>query len=89
MTPTSSEQEHARAVVAEAMKLPPDIRESVALELLESIEDRPADADAAKTAWREEIARRVEDVKTGSVELVDAKQALAEARQRLRERYGV
>lgn len=67
MTPTSSDQERARDLVAQAMALPPAVRESVALKLLESIEDRPADADAVKTAWREEIARRIEAVRNGTM----------------------
>lgn len=88
-TPLTPEQERARAIIAQAMALPAELREDIAFELLNSVEPPPDDPEEVRKAWREEIARRVEDIEAGRVELVDAKQALAEARQRLRERYGV
>ena len=58
--------------------------------LLVAGEDGLADEpDAVREAWRAELARRVADVESGRVATVDADEVLAQARQRLRERYGV
>lgn len=58
--------------------------------LLDDLPEQSADdSEAVKRAWRAEIARRIEDIRAGRVELIDAKHSAAEMRNRLREKYGV
>lgn len=68
----------AREVLEDALNLPDEERADVAAALLESL-DGPADP-AAEEAWRAEIARRLQEVKDGTVELVPWQ----EVRRRLR-----
>ena len=49
----------------------------------------PDDPDAGRDVWRAEFARRIEDIRAGRITPIDARQALADARQRLRHRYGL
>jgi putative addiction module component (TIGR02574 family) len=54
-------------VLADALQLDGEARAALASELLASL-DGPADADAEQ-AWGEEIARRIEAIEAGTVEL--------------------
>ncbi|MCE9562436.1 MAG: hypothetical protein K8U57_10325 [Planctomycetes bacterium] len=45
--------------------------------------------EEVKTAWRDEIARRVTSIVDGTAVLVDGKESLARMRKRLAEKYGV
>src|SRR5262249_10524781 len=58
----------ARRILQEALHLPDEERAEVAATLLESL-DGPADP-GAEQAWREEIARRLEQVRRGEAVLV-------------------
>lgn len=50
--------------------------------------ERPADAtDDAKSAWKEEIARRIEDMRTGRVEAIDAQGSAARLLQKMLRKY--
>jgi putative addiction module component (TIGR02574 family) len=88
MTPATPEQDHVRDIVAEAMKLPPDVRESVALELLDSIEESPEDPEAVKKAWQEELERRMKSVRDGTVRTYSVEETMAYLRQTIAERDG-
>ncbi len=70
-------------VFAAAMRLPPPERARLASDLLHSLEEAERDAGAAK-AWTTELDRRLDDVRTGRVELVD----LDEVKRRMSERRG-
>lgn len=49
---------------------------------------QPANApDEVKTAWKEEIARRIEDMRTGRVEAIDAQGSAARLLQKMRKKY--
>jgi putative addiction module component (TIGR02574 family) len=61
-------------IEAEAMKLSPREREQLADTLYVSLDDQ----EEIDEAWREEIARRIEEVQTGAVQLIPAEQVLAE-----------
>ncbi len=51
--------------------------------------EQPADDPAAvKTAWKEEIARRLEDMRTGRVEAIDAQGSAARLLQKMLRKYG-
>lgn len=55
------------ALLADALRLSPEVRAELAAELLASL-DGPADPDA-ETAWAAEIERRVDAIEAGSVAL--------------------
>lgn len=57
----------AKAVLADALRLRPEERAELAVEVLASL-DGPADADA-ESAWEQEVRRRIEAIDAGTVEL--------------------
>jgi putative addiction module component (TIGR02574 family) len=67
------------------MELTPGDRAELAHRLIASI-DPFEDEDPAEVerAWDEELARRIEDVRSGRVQLIPASEVLAQARARLR-----
>lgn len=65
MTPTTPEPE--TAVLELGLQLPADVRERVALRLLDSLEPPGHDPDAHRRAWREEIGRRLDAVRRGEM----------------------
>ena len=54
-----------KEVLDEALRLAPDDRASVAVELLESLEASPEDASEVEAAWAAEIERRARRVLRG------------------------
>ena len=58
------------------MSLPPSVRKDVALRLLESLED--VDQDLVDASWTTEIASRVEEIVSGSIEMIPGEQVFAE-----------
>ena len=60
-------------ILREALKLPPEGRAALAGTLIESL-DQEVDADA-EAAWAVEIARRISEIDSGSVHLVDWSEA--------------
>jgi putative addiction module component (TIGR02574 family) len=65
----------------QALALPPDERARLAHDIISSL-DGPADPGAAEE-WVREIERRVREVKSGAVKLVDWKDARARILKRL------
>ena len=57
----------ADALLADALRLSPEVRAELAAELLASL-DGPADPDA-EAAWAAEIERRVDAIEAGTVPL--------------------
>ena len=57
----------AEALLADALRLSPEVRAQLAAELLASL-DGPADPDA-EAAWAAEIERRVDAIEAGTVAL--------------------
>lgn len=70
----------AAVVEAAALRLPRAERASLAARLLSSLEDR----DEIEAAWAEEIERRVRQVDSGEVQLLDGEEVMAELRTLLR-----
>lgn len=64
------------------LMLPPESRASLAAALIESL-DEGVDADAEST-WIEEVRRRDAEIRTGTVKLKPAHEAIREARELLR-----
>ncbi len=68
---------------AEVLELPPHQRARLAQRLIESLdEDAAEDPAAVERAWEEEIQRRLEEHRTGTVRTVPAADVFAEARSR-------
>lgn len=64
----------------EAMKLPPEARADLADWLWVSVESR----ESVQAAWDAEIARRIEEIESGKVELIPAEEVLARIDEKLR-----
>ena len=64
MTPDATE------LLKRALALTPEERAELAGSLLESLDDPPNDPEAVEAAWKEEIARRIEDVDSGKVNTI-------------------
>ena len=76
-------------VLAAALDLPTDERARLAHELLLSLGESEVDGDEGiATAWADEIARRLQEVRSGAVELVDFEEVDAYVGQRLDELRG-
>lgn len=71
MTPKASE------VLAKALQLSPQERELLIDELVESLDEGPAEA-GAEEAWAGEIKRRVDEIRSGKVKLIPGEQVLRE-----------
>lgn len=66
------------AVIEQALRLSADERAKLIELLLDSLEE--ADDPGHEAAWAEVIDRRMRDITEGRVELVDAADAMAQAR---------
>ena len=60
----------ADKVLAEALDLPTEARARIAHELLRSLDEEPEEPRDVTEAWTGEIARRLQEVIDGSVELM-------------------
>jgi putative addiction module component (TIGR02574 family) len=76
------------ALIQEAMRLPLDERATLIGRLLQTLEDDGDElsGEAWDAAWSEEIERRVRDIDSGAIELVDGDEALARIRARITSR---
>jgi len=71
MTPKVSE------VLAQAMQLSPQERELLIDQLVESLDEEPAEA-GPEEAWADEIKRRVDEIRSGRVKLIPGEEVLRE-----------
>ena len=71
-------------VEAEALELPPRERALLAHRLIASLEGEGEDPAEVERAWEEEIRRRLEEYRSGAVQVVPASEVFARARARLR-----
>jgi len=58
----------AADILKDALALPPEARAAVASSLLESLDDQVD--EGAEEAWKEEIARRLDDIDKDKVKLI-------------------
>jgi putative addiction module component (TIGR02574 family) len=74
-----------KQIEAEVLERPVEERAHLARLLIASLDDEPA-ADQAEVerAWEEEVYRRLEEFRAGSVEAIPAETVLAKARRELR-----
>jgi putative addiction module component (TIGR02574 family) len=61
--------EKVAEILKQALALPPEARAALASSLLESLDEDAIDEDA-ELEWAREIARRVDELKAGTVETV-------------------
>jgi putative addiction module component (TIGR02574 family) len=81
---TTPENPEVRELIDRAMKLAPADRESIAMELLDSVE-APVDETASKSeSWQSAIARRSEEVASGSVTPMTRDESEAQVREAIR-----
>ncbi|WP_454294188.1 addiction module protein [Salana multivorans] len=66
--------------IAEGRSLSVDERELAAVALQQISDDEQAEVDAA---WRSELRRRIDDIESGKVELLDADEVHAQIRAKL------
>jgi Putative addiction module component len=67
-------------VIEEALKLSEKERTEVVARLLHSLDDAGPPDPGHEAAWTDTIDRRLQGVRDGSVELVDAADAISQAR---------
>jgi len=67
MTPQASE------VLEKALALSPEERGMLIDHLIKSLDEGPAE-DGAEEAWSEEIKRRVDEIRSGKVEMIPGEQ---------------
>jgi putative addiction module component (TIGR02574 family) len=77
MTPEASE------VLAKAMQLSPQERELLIDQLVESLDEEPAEK-GAEGAWSEEIKRRVDEIRAGKVEMIPGEEVERRLAARMR-----
>jgi putative addiction module component (TIGR02574 family) len=68
-------------IKAEAMQLPPEARADLADWLWVSVESR----ESVQAAWDVEIARRIAEIESGTVELIPGEEVFARIDNKLRE----
>lgn len=74
------------AVIEQAMKLSIEERTELVERLLDSIDEAtPTDPDR-EAAWTEILVRRLQEIREGRVETIDAAEAIAQARAAARRR---
>ncbi len=90
---SASTLDHDAAVPPELMhavlSLPLRARAKFATALLESLDEPAEEPEVVRQAWQAEIARRIEDFRTGKVKTVDGHATLLRLRKELRERHGL
>ena len=77
------------ALLAAAMGLPLGIREKFAKVLFASVDETLEGAGVVSEAWRDEFAKRIEELRSGKVQAVDGHATLLRLRQELRDRHGI
>lgn len=70
-------------VTEAALSLPKDDRAILANRLIESL-DRAPDTDTISDAWKKEIRRRLDEINSGAVELLDGSAGLKRVREAVR-----
>jgi putative addiction module component (TIGR02574 family) len=74
--------DRARRLLEEALALPLEERAVLVLELEASLHEAYEPPEQVEAAWREEIARRLQEIEAGTAELFDGETVLRELRAR-------
>ena len=87
MTTTETpEMIEAQELIDRALKLPTPLREKIGLEVLHSVDYPPIDPEEEKAAFRAELQRRLDDIKSGKTKTYSVAEAMAYLRQEFAER---
>ena len=70
---------NAKQLLAEVESLPLDLKTKLIDKLLSSLNPSQTNVDAL---WKEEIEKRVDDIKAGNVDLIDGKEVFRKIRDR-------
>ncbi|SEB71645.1 putative addiction module component, TIGR02574 family [Paramicrobacterium humi] len=73
-------------LIEKARELAPADRVALAYELLDSVEEPEEPDPIVDAAWQKELRRRIEDIESGRVQLVDGRETMRIARERIAER---
>jgi putative addiction module component (TIGR02574 family) len=68
-------------VIAEALKLPPELKSKLAEQLLDSLQVEQAEIDAA---WLDEARRRLQEIEDGQVQTIPAEEVFRSLDARLK-----
>lgn len=72
-----------------AMELSRRARGQFAAALLESLDGPADDPEVVSEAWKAEFGRRIEEIRSGKVQLVDGRATLNRLREEIREKHGI
>jgi putative addiction module component (TIGR02574 family) len=81
---TTPENPEIRELIDRAMKLEPADRETIAMELLDSVEAAVDEAISKSESWQSAIARRSEEVASGNVTPLTRDESEAQVREAIR-----
>lgn len=84
----TAEAEPVDELLKRALQLSPTARDRIAMGILDSLLGPTDDAESARTAWQTELDRRIEEIESGNVELLDADEALDALEKKYREKHG-
>jgi len=70
-------------LVEKGRQLAPDDRYELARQMLISVDEPTGDQASVDAAWEAEYSRRIDDIESGNVQLVDGRETLRLARQRI------
>ncbi len=76
----------ARDLLERVLALPVEERAEVAASVLRSLDEGNEDPEAVERAWRDEIGRRVREIREGKVKPIPSDEVFARARALLTER---
>jgi hypothetical protein len=71
------------ALVEAGRELAPEDRYELAHQMLISVDEPAQDQAEVDTAWKKAFRRRVDDVESGTVQLVDGRETMRLARERI------
>jgi putative addiction module component (TIGR02574 family) len=74
------------AVIEQALKLSVEDRTELIERLLDSLDEAAATDPGREAAWTEVLVRRLQEIREGRVETIDAAEAIAQARAAARRR---
>ncbi|MFV0320424.1 MAG: addiction module protein [Microbacterium sp.] len=73
-------------LIEKARELTPADRVKLAHEILDSVDEPDAPDPVIDAAWQAEFRRRIDDIESGRVRLVDGRETMSIARARIAER---
>lgn len=77
------------SLMAAALELPEAARASFADALIRSLDGPDDDPEVVRAEWSDELAKRIEDINSGAVKMIDGGEVIRELRELLRARHGI